>query len=123
MRPFGAPAASQRLPPATNSPAGADQGLANRRDAPLHATLSLLRRRRWRPWQRPHTPRTPSRLSLFASHLSNYTEFCSCPLYFCPQVFFDVEIDGKPAGRIVMGLFGKVRHPPRFGAAAALMRL
>ena len=25
------------------------------------------------------------------------------------QVFFDVEIDGKPAGRITMGLFGKVR--------------
>ena len=24
------------------------------------------------------------------------------------QVFFDVEIDGKPAGRITMGLFGKV---------------
>lgn len=24
-----------------------------------------------------------------------------------PQVFFDVEIDGKPAGRIVMGLYGK----------------
>lgn len=25
---------------------------------------------------------------------------------FLPQVFFDVSIDGKPAGRIVMGLFG-----------------
>lgn len=24
------------------------------------------------------------------------------------SVFFDVEIDGKPAGRIVMGLFGDV---------------
>ncbi|CAL5220206.1 g2180 [Coccomyxa viridis] len=24
------------------------------------------------------------------------------------KVFFDIEIDGKPAGRIVMGLFGKV---------------
>merc|ERR1719273_1464566 len=23
------------------------------------------------------------------------------------QVFFDMEIDGKPAGRIIMGLFGK----------------
>ncbi|PRQ59435.1 putative peptidylprolyl isomerase [Rosa chinensis] len=23
------------------------------------------------------------------------------------QVFFDIEIDGKPIGRIVMGLFGK----------------
>ena len=27
------------------------------------------------------------------------------------QVYFDVEIDGKPAGRVVMGLFGKVRWP------------
>jgi peptidylprolyl isomerase len=24
-----------------------------------------------------------------------------------PQVFFDIEIDGAPAGRIVMGLYGK----------------
>jgi hypothetical protein len=24
------------------------------------------------------------------------------------SVFFDVEIDGKPAGRIVMGLFGEL---------------
>ena len=24
-----------------------------------------------------------------------------------PQVFFDVDIGGKPAGRIVMGLYGK----------------
>jgi hypothetical protein len=28
------------------------------------------------------------------------------------KVFFDVEIDGKPAGRIVMGLYGKVRRVP-----------
>jgi hypothetical protein len=26
------------------------------------------------------------------------------------KVFFDVEIDGKPAGRVVIGLFGKVRN-------------
>lgn len=26
------------------------------------------------------------------------------------QVFFDVQIGDKPAGRIVMGLFGKVRR-------------
>jgi hypothetical protein len=27
---------------------------------------------------------------------------------YIDQVFFDIEIGGKPAGRVVMGLFGKV---------------
>lgn len=35
----------------------------------------------------------------------------SCPDTACApsrlQVFFDIEIDGKPAGRVVMGLYGK----------------
>jgi hypothetical protein len=32
---------------------------------------------------------------------------CVCQVKITNKVFFDIEIDGKPAGRITMGLFGK----------------
>lgn len=37
------------------------------------------------------------------------------------KVFFDVEIGGKPAGRIVMGLFGKVRRRSRLSLMGSIV--